>query len=230
MNEIIIRGESKVNSFDIAPSILSADFGYLMRDIDNLKGTCEYLHLDVMDGHYVNNLSIGVPVIKSIRKHSDLIFDTHLMITDPERYIKAFADAGSDMITFHIECTKDCGSLIDSIRALGCKAGIAIHPDTPIEEILPWADKCDLILVMSVRPGFGGQGYLEGSTERIRRVREAIDAAGADTILSVDGGINLKTVREAYDAGARLLVAGNAVFGAEDPAKAVTGLKECITV
>ncbi|MCR4688571.1 MAG: ribulose-phosphate 3-epimerase [Saccharofermentans sp.] len=213
----------------MAPSILSADFGYLMRDIDNLKGTTEYLHLDVMDGHYVDNLSIGIPVIKSIRKHSDLIFDTHLMITNPEKYISAFAKAGSDMITFHIECTEEAQALIDSIRAEGCKAGIAIHPDTPIEVLLPWVDKCDLILIMSVRPGFGGQGYMDGSNERINAIRQAIDAKGADTILSVDGGINMNTIKGAYDAGARLLVAGNAVFAKEDPAQAVKELKACVT-
>ncbi len=218
-----------MNNFDIAPSILSADFGYLMRDIDNLKGTTEYLHLDVMDGHYVDNLSIGIPVIKSIRKHSDLIFDTHLMITNPEKYISAFAKAGSDMITFHIECTEEAQALIDSIRAEGCKAGIAIHPDTPIEVLLPWVDKCDLILIMSVRPGFGGQGYMDGSNERINAIRQAIDAKGADTILSVDGGINMNTIKGAYDAGARLLVAGNAVFAKEDPAQAVKELKACVT-
>ncbi len=218
-----------MSDFEIAPSILSADFGYLMRDIDNLKGTAKHLHIDIMDGHYVSNLSMGIPVVKSIRKHTDLKFDTHLMITNPEKYIKVFAEAGSDNISFHYECTDDPRLLIDQIHDLGCNAGIAVHPDTPIEEILPWVDKCELIMVMTVHPGFGEQGFLNGSLERISKVREAIDAKGAKTILSVDGGINVSTIKPAYDAGARFFVAGNAVFSKEDPAKAVMDLRACVS-
>jgi len=216
-----------MNDFEIAPSILSADFGYLMRDIKAVEPEVNYLHIDVMDGHYVDNLSIGVPIVKSIRKYTDLKFDVHLMITNPGKFIKPFADAGADLITFHIECTDDPDSVVKQIRDAGKLAGIAIHPDTPIEKILPYADRCDLILVMSVRPGFGGQGYLPESTARIKAVREAIDAKGAKTILSVDGGIKKDTIKEAYDAGARLLVAGSAVFGREDIASAAKELKEC---
>ena len=212
---------------DIAPSILAADFGYLMRDIKKVEGHAEYLHIDVMDGHYVNNISFGIPVIQSIRKYTDMKFYTHLMITDPEKYIKAFADAGSDNITFHVECSKDPDKLIEDIKALGCTAGISIHPDTPIEKVYPFIGKVEIILIMTVYPGFGGQGYLPSSNERIAKLRKAIDDAGADTIISVDGGITLGNVKEVYDAGARLFVAGSTVFNAEDPAKAIEDLKSC---
>ena len=212
---------------DIAPSILAADFGYLMRDIKKVEGHAEYLHIDVMDGHYVNNISFGIPVIQSIRKYTDMKFYTHLMITEPEKYIKAFADAGSDNITFHVECSEDPDKLIEDIKALGCTAGISIHPDTPIEKVFPYIGKVEIILIMTVYPGFGGQGYLTSSNERIAKLRKAIDDAGADTIISVDGGITLGNVKEVYDAGARLFVAGSTVFNAEDPAKAIEDLKSC---
>ncbi|MCH4153181.1 MAG: ribulose-phosphate 3-epimerase [Mageeibacillus sp.] len=218
-----------MSGFDIAPSLLSADFCNLERDIKKVEGRAEYLHLDIMDGHYVSNISFGLPVVKSIRKATGMIFDTHLMITEPEKYVDAFAAAGSDIITFHIECTDEPEALVDHIRASGCKAGIAIHPDTDIERLIPMAGRCDLILVMSVRPGFGGQGYLDGSTSRIARVRNALDECNSGAILAVDGGINAKTIREAYDAGARLFVAGNAVFGSDDPGRAIEELKACIT-
>ena len=212
---------------DIAPSILAADFGYLMRDIKKVEGHAEYLHIDVMDGHYVNNISFGIPVIQSIREYTDMKFYTHLMITEPEKYIKAFADAGSDNITFHVECSDNPDKLIEDIKALGCTAGISIHPDTPIEKVFPYIGKVEIILIMTVYPGFGGQGYLPSSNERIAKLRKAIDEQGADTIISVDGGITLGNVKEVYDAGARLFVAGSTVFNAEDPAKAIEDLKSC---
>ena len=215
---------------DIAPSILAADFGYLMRDIKAVENNAEYLHIDVMDGHYVNNISFGIPVIQSIRKYTDMKFYTHLMITEPEKYIKAFADAGSDNITFHIECTDDADKLISDIKALGCTAGISVHPDTPVEKVFPYIGKVEIILIMTVYPGFGGQGYLPSSNERIAKLRKAIDDAGADTIISVDGGITKKNIKEVYDAGARLFVAGSSVFNAEDPAKAIEELKLCATL
>ena len=172
------------------------------------------------------NLTIGVPVIKSIRKHSDLIFDTHLMITNPEEFIEPFADCGSDYITFHVECSDKPFELIEKIRSLGKKAGISIHPDTPEEALYPFLEKgaVDLILVMSVRPGFGGQSYIPESTARIASYREKLDKNGSEAILSVDGGINVNTIKEAAGAGARLLVAGSAVFGKEDPGAAASEL------
>ena len=219
-----------MKDIEIAPSILAADFGYLMRDIKAVENNAEYLHIDVMDGHYVNNISFGIPVIQSIRKYTDMKFYTHLMITNPEKYIKAFADAGSDNITFHVECTDDPDKLIEDIKALGCTVGISIHPDTPIEKVFPFIGKVDIILIMTVYPGFGGQGYLPSSNERIAKLRKAIDDQGADTVISVDGGITLANVKEVYDAGARLFVAGSTVFNAEDPAKAIEDLKSCATL
>ncbi len=213
----------------IAPSILAADFGYLMRDIKAVENA-DYLHIDVMDGHYVNNISFGIPVIQSIRKYTDMKFFTHLMITEPEKYVKAFADAGSDNITFHVECSDDPDSLIDQIKALGKSAGISVHPDTPIEKVFPYIGKVDIILVMTVYPGFGGQGYLPSSDERIRKLRAAIDEAGSDTVISVDGGVTRANIKQIYDAGARLFVAGSTVFNDEDPAKAIEDLIKCCTL
>ena len=215
-----------MREYELSPSLLSADFGYVMRDVESISSCCRFLHLDVMDGHYVPNLTIGVPVIKSIRKHSDLIFDTHLMITNPEEFIEPFADCGSDYITFHVECSDKPFELIEKIRSLGKKAGISIHPDTPEEALYPFLEKgaVDLILVMSVRPGFGGQSYIPESTARIASYREKLDKNGSEAILSIDGGINVNTIKEAAGAGARLLVAGSAVFGKEDPGAAASEL------
>lgn len=218
-----------MNDIGIAPSILAADFGYLMRDIKAVE-SADYLHIDVMDGHYVNNISFGIPVIQSIRKYTDMKFFTHLMITNPEKYIKVFAESGSDNITFHVECTDEPFKLIDEIKALGKSAGIAIHPDTPIEEVFPFIGKVDIILVMTVYPGFGGQGYLDISDERLRKLRKAIDEQGCDTIIAVDGGVAEDNIRHIYEAGARLFVAGSSVFHAEDPAKAIEELKRCGTL
>ena len=210
----------------IAPSILAADFGYLMRDIKAVENA-DYLHIDVMDGHFVNNISFGIPVIQSIRKYTDMKFFTHLMITNPEHYVKAFADAGSDNITFHVECSEDPDALIDQIKALGKSAGISVHPDTPIEKVFPYIGKVDIILVMTVYPGFGGQGYLDSSDERISALRKAIDGKNADTVIAVDGGVTEENIKHIYDMGARLFVAGSSVFHANDPAGAVEELKRC---
>lgn len=208
----------------IAPSILSADFGYLADEVRAVEGQAEYLHVDVMDGHYVDNLSFGIPIVQSLRKYTDMILDVHLMITNPEKYIKRFADAGADIITFHLECTDDPEGLSEMIRSLGLKSGIAVHPDTPIDKIIPYVDKTDKILLMTVVPGFGGQGYLEGSDERIKAVRQAIDDKGAATLISCDGGINHSTAARVYGAGCDVLVAGDAVFRNDDHAAAVKDL------
>ena len=215
---------------EIAPSILAADFGYLMRDIKAVEKDAEFLHIDVMDGHYVNNISFGIPVIESIRKYTDIKFYTHLMITNPEKYIKVFADAGSDNITFHLECAEDPDKLIDEIKSLGKSAGISIHPDTPVEDVFPYIGKVDIILIMTVYPGFGGQGYLESSYERIEKLCKEIDKQNADTVISVDGGVTEANIKSIYDAGARLFVAGSSVFHADDPAKAIVDLKKCCTL
>lgn len=209
---------SLLHAKEISPSVLSADFGYLMRDINAVKDICNFIHVDVMDGHYVPNISMGIPVLKSIRRHSDALLDVHLMIQNPQMYIRPFAEAGADYITFHVECVDDPFDVIRDIRSLGKKAGVSIHPDTDISSIYPFLakDAADLILIMSVRPGFGGQQYMPEATARIAAVREKLDSNGSDAILSVDGGINEKTILQASGAGAQLLVAGSAVFGADD--------------
>ena len=214
----------------IAPSILAADFGYLMRDIKAIEKNADCLHIDVMDGHYVNNISFGIPVIQSIRKYTDMKFFTHLMITNPGQYIKVFAESGSDNITFLVECSEDPDSLIEEIKSMGKSAGIAVHPDTPIEDVFPFIGKVDIILVMTVYPGFGGQGYLDISDERLRKLRKAIDDQNADTVIAVDGGVTEDNIKHIYDAGARLFVAGSSVFHAEDPEKAIDELKRCATL
>lgn len=214
----------------IAPSILAADIGHLADELDKVKNSCEYIHIDVMDGHYVPNISFGVPVIKSIRNKCDLVFDVHLMLTNPRQYIKPFADAGADYITFHIECDDDPAQLIKEIRSLGVKAGIAVHPDLPLERVYPFLTKgaVDLVLLMSVRPGFGGQNFLEGTTEKLAEIRRRLDNSGSDAILSVDGGVKTSTINDAVSAGARLLVAGSAVFGNENPSEAIKDLLNAV--
>ncbi len=218
-----------MNNFEIAPSILSADFGFLTDEIKKVENDCNFIHIDVMDGHYVPNLSLGIPVIKSIRKYTDKIFDVHLMISNPEKYLEAFAKAGSDYITFHIECSDNPIELINQIHGLGKKAGVAIHPDTPIDKVYPYLEAADLVLVMTVRPGFGGQGFLEGSEERISAVRDEIARINTDIILAIDGGVNIDTIKSAKDAGAEFFVAGSAVFGKENPGQAIRDLLTCIS-
>ncbi|MBP5491747.1 MAG: ribulose-phosphate 3-epimerase [Clostridiales bacterium] len=211
----------------VAPSILSADFGHLADEIKQVEGDTTFLHIDVMDGHYVPNITFGIPVIQSIRKQTNLIFDVHLMITNPLDFIEVFAKSGADMITFHIETVDDPDEAIDKIHALGKRAGMSIHPDTPIEKILPYVAKCDLILIMSVRPGFGGQSFMEESLDRIAAVRKAADESGKDIIISVDGGICTKTAARVAKAGANYLVAGSAVFSNDDHAAAIKELLKC---
>ena len=216
------------NEVKTVPSILSADFANLERDLKRIESECESVHIDIMDGHYVSNLSIGVPVVKSIRKVTGMTFDTHLMITNPEDFIEPFAKAGSDMITFHIECTNDPVALIGKIRSLGLKAGVAIHPDTDINVLEPFCRKgaSDLILVMSVNPGFGEQSFMEGAYDRIRAVRKMLDDNGSEALLAVDGGVRKDNIDKVAAAGARHIVAGSAVFKSDDPAATVRDLNK----
>ena len=209
----------------LSPSLLSCDFARAGEQIAILENCgVKWLHLDVMDGVFVPNISFGVPVIKSLRRSTKLFFDTHLMITSPERYIEAFANAGSDCITIHTEATDDPASALEKIRALGKKAGISIKPATKPESVFPLLEKCDLVLVMSVEPGFGGQKYIENATQKIAGLREYIDKHGLDTLVSVDGGIDVSTAPQAVNAGADVLVAGSAVLGKEDIAAAAAAL------
>jgi ribulose-phosphate 3-epimerase len=201
----------------IAPSILSADFSNLMRDIEKVKDAgADWLHIDVMDGHFVPNITIGAPVISSIRKISDLFFDVHLMISDPLFYLEDFIKAGANLITFHKEVQTPPPTLIQAIKKSGIKAGISIKPATPISDIADFIAQLDLVLIMSVEPGFGGQSFIESSLEKIAFLRKTIDENGHKCLIEVDGGINDKTAARCIEAGADILVSGSFIFAAQD--------------
>ncbi len=197
----------------LSPSILAADFSILgeqIRAVD--EAGAQYIHIDVMDGVFVPSISFGMPVIETIRKVTKKIFDVHLMIVEPERFVKEFAACGADSITFHLEATEDADEVIDQIHALGCRAGMAIKPKTPIEAVRKYLEKLDMLLVMTVEPGFGGQKYIPESTERIRQVRHMAQELHTKLDIEVDGGITADNVHVVLEAGANVVVAGSAVF------------------
>ena len=198
----------------IAPSILSANFANIQRDIKIVENEtkCKYLHIDVMDGNFVPNISIGQPFIKSLRKISNMIFDVHLMVEKPERYIEDFKKSGADILTVHCEATTHLHRTLSQIRQCGMKAGVTLNPATPIETLLPILDIVDLVLVMSVNPGFGGQSFISNSLYKLQKLQEYKKEYGYDYIVEVDGGVNEKTIKQVSNAGAELLVAGSAVF------------------
>ena len=208
----------------ISPSILAADFANLERDIRNIaENGGDWVHVDVMDGIFVPNISIGIPVVSAIRKITDLPLDVHLMIDRPIRYVEQFIKAGADWLTIHIEADQPQNTLeaLDKIHALGCKAGIVLKPKTPAEAAIPYLEKCDMILVMTVEPGFGGQSFMADQMPKVAQLREWLDDVNPECLVEVDGGVDLKTAPVCKEAGAQVLVSGSAYFKAADKASFV---------
>ena len=210
----------------VSPSILSADFSNLEKDITKVRDAgADWLHIDVMDGHFVPNITIGPVVVKSIRKVTKLLFDVHLMIKEPEKYWKEFQKAGADLITFHSEISADIKQLAQNIKASGIKTGISIKPKTPVSEIKDLLPDLDLVLIMTVEPGFGGQSFMEDILPKISELRKIIDDNKYNCLIEVDGGINAETAALCVKAGANILVSGNYIFSAENISEAINSLR-----
>lgn len=215
-------------SVRIAPSILSADFGHLADEIARCEaGGADWIHVDVMDGRFVPNLTFGAKVIETVRGLTALPLDVHLMVVEPERYFDSFARAGANLLTIHQEVSPHLHRQLHRIRELGCRAGVAINPSTPVETLRDVAGEMDLLLVMSVNPGFGGQSFIPAAVDKIRRARDLLQAARSGAVIEVDGGIARDTITRCWRAGADTFVAGNAIFSAPDPAREIGALRAC---
>lgn len=210
----------------ISPSILSCDYGKIAEELKDME-VCgaDYMHIDVMDGHFVPNITLGAPVVKCIKKATTVPFDVHLMISEPLKYIDDFAAAGADIITFHTECDSPIDETIDKILSHGIKASLTVKPATPVEEILPYLDKLSMVLVMTVEPGFGGQSFMEDMMPKVAKLREEINRRGLNCEIEVDGGINEKTIAIAAKAGADVFVSGNAIFSSPDRKATIENFK-----
>ena len=211
----------------ISPSVLAADFTRLGEELADIeRAGADMVHLDVMDGVFVTNISFGLPVIEALRKKSDMVFDVHLMIVEPEKYVERFVDAGADIVTFHHEATRDTAAVLKMIKAKGAKAAVSVKPNTSVEEIYPYLELCDMVLIMTVEPGYGGQALIPKTLEKVRKVKAEIKNRGLSVDIQVDGGINEKNAPEAISAGANILVAGSAVFKAADRKAAIDVLRK----